>query len=234
MSSSMYSTHAKQYDLAIQDNLYNAHFERPNTLELVGDIAGLKVLDLGCGSGVYAQILLDNGADHVTCIDASEEMVALTKEKLGNKIDAYAQDLLLGLPKELDNQYDVVICPLMLHYLKDVSVLFADIARVMKKGGRFVFSTHHPFADFEYSKSGNYFDTEKVVDTWNTLGEPVEVVFYRRPLVDITNALTENGLVISHLSEGKVSETLKQKCEQTYQRLSTEPNFLFVRSEKPA
>ena len=66
-----------------QDNLYNAHFERPNTLELIGDVSGKKVLDLGCGSGLYAQILLARGASAVTCIDASQEMIEIVKGKLG-------------------------------------------------------------------------------------------------------------------------------------------------------
>ncbi|YCO00713.1 class I SAM-dependent methyltransferase [Vibrio sp. VNB-15] len=212
-----------------QDNLYNAHFERPNTLELIGDVSGKKVLDLGCGSGLYAQILLARGASAVTCIDASQEMIEIVKGKLGETVSAYAQDLSKGLPEEEDAQYDVVICPLMIHYIQDLRPLFNDVKRVLKAGGEFVFSTHHPFADFECSVSGNYYDKELVEDMWNTIGDPVPVAFYRRSLQDITDAITESRMAILALSEGKVNDKIREISEEHYQRLSTFPNFIFIK-----
>lgn len=212
-----------------QDNLYNAHFERPNTLELIGDVSGKKVLELGCGSGLYAQILLARGASAVTCIDASQEMIEIVKGKLGETVSAYAQDLSKGLPEEEDAQYDVVICPLMIHYIRDLRPLFNDVKRVLKAGGEFVFSTHHPFADFECSVSGNYYDKELVEDMWNTIGDPVPVAFYRRSLQDITDAITESRMAILALSEGKVNDKIREISEEHYQRLSTFPNFIFIK-----
>ena len=41
---------------------YNEYLEMPSTLELLGDIKGKKVLDYGCGSGIYAQLLTKKGA----------------------------------------------------------------------------------------------------------------------------------------------------------------------------
>ncbi|MHA2705777.1 class I SAM-dependent DNA methyltransferase [Vibrio owensii] len=229
MKQEMYTTYAKQYDLAAQDNLYNAHFERPNTLELVGDVAGKKVLDLGCGSGLYAQLLLELGASSVTCIDAAQEMIDIVEEKLGSSVTAYAQNLALGLPEEADGQYDLVICPLMVHYIEDLRPLFNDIQRVLKAGGQFVFSTHHPFADFECSASGNYYDKELVEDMWNTVGEPVPVAFYRRSLQDITDAITSSNMAMLAISEGKVNEKIREISQEHYQRLATFPNFIFIK-----
>lgn len=229
MKQDMYTTYARQYDLVTQDNLYNAHFERPNTLALIGDVSGKNVLDLGCGSGIYAQVLLALGASSVTCIDASEAMIEIVKNKLGASVTAYAQNLVLGLPKEVSSQYDLVICPLMIHYLDDLHPLFNDVHRVLKPGGQFVFSTHHPFADFECSTSGNYYDTELVQDTWDTVGEPVQVTFYRRSLQDITNAISNSGMAMLALSEGKVSEKIRELSPDQYQRLSTFPNFIFIK-----
>ncbi|WP_045463226.1 class I SAM-dependent methyltransferase [Vibrio hyugaensis] len=229
MKQEMYTTHAQQYDLVAQDNLYNAYFERPNTLELIGDVSGKKVLDLGCGSGLYAQILLARGASAVTCIDASQEMIEIVKDKLGETVSAYAQDLSKGLPEEDDAQYDLVICPLMIHYIQDLRPLFNDVKRVLKAGGEFVFSTHHPFADYECSSSGNYYEKELVKDMWNTIGDPVLVAFYRRSLQDITDAMTESGMAMLALSEGKVNDKIREISEEDYRRLSTFPNFIFIK-----
>lgn len=197
------------------------------------------MLDLGCGSGVYAQFLLEQGAKHVTCIDYSEEMVQLVASKaekaaLTDKVVAYAQDLSKGLPKEKDASVDLVISPLMVHYLEDLNPLFRDVHRVLRVGGSFVFSTHHPFADFECTQSGNYFERELVQEEWNTVGKPVQVSFYRRSLTEIMNALTQNGLVITQISEGEVSEKVKEMDEGRYEYLSKNPNFIFIKCQKLA
>ncbi len=57
MKSALYSKHAKQYDLAVKDNIYNTHLERPSLQALLGDLSQLTVLDLACGSGIYTEFL---------------------------------------------------------------------------------------------------------------------------------------------------------------------------------
>lgn len=232
MKSKLYSTHASAYDKAIRDNIYNAHFERPTLLSMLGDIAGKEVLDLGCGPGVYAEHLLAQGAKRITCVDFSEEMIALVQQKLGEQVTAYSQDLTLGLPREPDNSIDVMICPLVLHYMKDIQRFFKDVQRVLKPGGYLVLSTHHPFADFRESESESYFEQELLQDIWDTIGQPVEVAFYRRPLSSITDAITDNGLAITQINEGKVSEKLQTLSEEHYDYLSRKPNFIFIKCQK--
>ncbi|MHC4873717.1 MAG: SAM-dependent methyltransferase, partial [Planctomycetota bacterium] len=62
MSNKMYSQHAKEYDEAVRGNLYNSLYERPSLLSMLPSLEGLSVLDMGCGSGVYAEELLERGA----------------------------------------------------------------------------------------------------------------------------------------------------------------------------
>ncbi|TFH92720.1 class I SAM-dependent methyltransferase [Vibrio ouci] len=232
MKSELYSTYAKQYDSVITDNIYNAHLDRPTLLSMLGSVSGLNVMDLGCGPGVYSQYLLESDASKITCVDYSDEMVELVKEKFGGRVSTYQQDLSLGLPKEKSASVDVMICPLVLHYLEDLSLFFNEVSRVLKPKGYIVFSTHHPFADFECSKSGNYFERELVEEEWNTVGTPVPIRFYRRSLMEITDAITSSGLVISQLSEGKVSDKVKELDEDVYERLSRNPNFIFMKCSK--
>lgn len=230
--SKLYTKFAEQYDLAVQDNIYNAHLERPSLQAMLGNISGQDVIDLGCGSGVYADFLIKKGASKVTCIDYSEDMVNIVKRKFGTQVTAYAQDVSLGLISEEASSADLIICPLVVHYFEDLAPLFNDVYRVLKRGGYFAFSTHHPFADFECSTSGNYFERERVEDVWDTVGEPVEVAFYRRSLTEITKAITESGLVMVQLSEGEVSEKVKDISLEQYEHLSKNPNFIFIKCQK--
>ncbi|MFA0156487.1 class I SAM-dependent methyltransferase [Vibrio sp. 10N.261.46.A3] len=230
--SEMYTTYAKQYDSAARDNIYNALLERPSTIALLDDVNGLDIVDLGCGSGIYAQWFIEHGAKKVTCTDLSQDMVDLVNAKQIPNVTAYAQDAALGLPKEADNSADVIVCPLVLHYIEDLKPVFDDLYRVLKTGGYLVFSTHHPFADFECTLSGNYFKREFIQEEWNTVGTPVQVSFYRRSLTELCQAVTLSGLLISQITEGTIDEKAKAICESTYQRLSKNVNFIFMRCEK--
>ena len=226
MSSPMYREFAGEYDAAIQCNLFNAKFERPFLLSLLPEVNGKQVLDLGCGPGVYAEELTARGA-FVTAVDASDTMIELTKAKLKDKQRCYVQDIAAGLPNETTDYFDLVICPLAIHYIKDVSLLLADIRRVLKPDGLFIFSTLHPYIAFKSSPSGNYFATEEITEDWDTLGRPVPVTYFRRPQSDLVNEISKANMVISNIFEGKVTEELKQASAELYEKLSMEPHFMF-------
>jgi ubiquinone/menaquinone biosynthesis C-methylase UbiE len=228
MKGLMYSKFANDYDIAIQNNIYNAHLERPSLQAMLPDLTNKHVLDLGCGTGVYAKYLLENRAT-VTAIDASSEMIDIVNTKFGDELRTYTQDLSLGLPDEKSDNYDVVICPLTIHYIEDLSLLFNDVKRVLKRGGYFVFSTHHPLVDIESSLSGDYFERELVTEVWDTVGEPVEVKFYRRSLTELFNFISQANLCVVELSEGKPSEAMKEISVERYNHLSTNPNFIFIK-----
>ncbi|HCG5924814.1 TPA: class I SAM-dependent methyltransferase [Vibrio parahaemolyticus] len=230
--SEMYTKHAVKYAEVVKDNIYNALLERPSTMALLGDLQGKDVIDMGCGPGEYAQWLLEQSVGRLTCTDISEEMIALVKSKFGSNVHAYCQNLSQGLPLEKDNSADVIVCPLVLHYIENLTPVFESVYRVLKPGGYMVFSTHHPFADFECSESGNYFSRELVEEEWNTVGSPVKVQFYRRSLTEISEAITNTGLLISKISEGMVDEKAKELSESTYNHLKNNPNFIFFRCEK--
>jgi len=222
----MYNEHAAEYDIAIRDNIYNAKFERPSLLRLLPALSGKRVLDLACGPGVYALELVARGA-LVTAIDNSEQMVALTQSKIESPHNSYIQDISLGFPEEESRSFDVVICPLAIHYLPSLTTLFNDIARVLKPDGVFVFSTHHPHIDYRDSATGDYFATEKVTEQWQTLGRPVPVTFYRRPISTLAAEIANSGMVITNISEGIATEQLKNASPEHFKLLSSKPNFMF-------
>lgn len=226
MSSPMYTDFAKEYESAVRDNSYNAKFERPSFLSILPNLNGKNVLDLGCGPGVYAEELAKKGAV-VTAVDNSHEMIEITKQKIGAHHKAYVQDISIGLPQEATGHFDIVICPLAIHYLESIDTLFREIKRVLTKSGIFVFSTNHPYVDFSSSPSGNYFTTEKITEEWNTLGRPIPVSYYRRPISSIANSIFKSGMVISNISEGKPTEELRKSSPALFQKLSTKPNFMF-------
>ncbi|WP_417389294.1 class I SAM-dependent methyltransferase [Gimesia sp.] len=228
MLNPMYGRHAAEYAAAIRDNSYNAHYERPSLIALLPELQGKRVIDLGCGPGEYAAYLTSQGAT-VTAVDSSLEMISLVQQKLGNSVHAYAQDLTKGVPDEADRSFDLAVSPLMIHYLEDPTPLFRDVKRILKPEGQFVFSTHHPFVDYQFSPSGNYFLTEKIIDEWDTLGRPTRVEYFRRPLSALMQSLTDAGLYVVELSEGRPDKQMQESDPESYRKLSTAPGFLFLK-----
>lgn len=63
------------------ESAYNAWYDRPAVRELIGEVAGQRVLDAGCGPGLYAEELLAGGAE-VVAFDHSPKMVDLARNRL--------------------------------------------------------------------------------------------------------------------------------------------------------
>jgi SAM-dependent methyltransferase len=226
----MYHTRATEYAEVIKNNIYNALYDRPSLLSLVNSEKFSSCLDMGCGPGAYIESL-KIFCKSITAIDLSTEFIQMVSEKFP-EIRSYKCNLEDGLKEERDSSFDLVISPLTIHYIEDLNSLFSEVSRVLKDNGVFAFSTHHPSLDFEDSVSRNYFQREKLTQMWNTLSDEIAVSFYRRPLSETMNSLFRAGLVIEGFSEGKPSEKIKEISELHYQRLTTRPQFIFIKARK--
>lgn len=102
-------------------------------VELVGPIAGKRVLDVGCGSGALTAVLVDRaGAGAVSAIDPSASFVASVAEAFP-AIDvrrAHAEELPFG-----DASFDVVLAQLVVHFMSDPVRGITEMARVSVPGG---------------------------------------------------------------------------------------------------
>lgn len=87
-----YTGFAEAYAADNETNLLNAHYERPAMLDLAGDVAGRRILDVGCGAGPLSAALRDRGA-LVSGFDASSGMVELARRRLGDDADLRVADL---------------------------------------------------------------------------------------------------------------------------------------------
>ncbi|TQS75199.1 class I SAM-dependent methyltransferase [Ornithinibacillus gellani] len=207
---------------------YNAYYERPAMLAaLPQSLAGKKVLDADCSAGWYSERLLERGAT-VTGMDISPEMIKAAKARLGKKASFNCHDLEKPLPFERDT-FDIIICSLTLHYIKDWSQPMAEFARVLKPGGILLFSVHHPFMDFTRFECADYFDTIQLTDRWHKPSITIDVSFYRRPLQQIIHALVPK-FMIEELIEPQPLEKMNEANGDAYNYLMTNPHFLIVKA----
>lgn len=119
--------------------------EWPSLRTQLPPLAGLRVLDVGCGFGWFARWARAAGAASVVGVDLSERMLARAAEMTDDAAIEYRRADLegAGLPGA-DGEFDVAFSSLALHYVVRLGELVAEVRRVLKKGGVFVFSIEHP------------------------------------------------------------------------------------------
>ncbi len=117
--------------------------EEPIVQKAIGDVRGLSVLDLGCGTGRHAYWLAAAGAD-VTAIDFSEGMLQKARKKLERtNVRLGVHDLHEPLPFQ-DATFDLIVSGLVLEHIRDLPAFFGEAHRVLRQHGRATISTLHP------------------------------------------------------------------------------------------
>jgi 2-polyprenyl-3-methyl-5-hydroxy-6-metoxy-1,4-benzoquinol methylase len=134
-------------------------------LELLGPVAGLRVLDVACGHGRITRELARRGAD-VVGIDISGNLISKARESEQNEplgiryihADVTAPEVLGG------HEFDVVACSFGLSDIDDLAGAVAAISGALRPRGWFAFSILHPcFAGGKdisgsWPPTGSYYD----------------------------------------------------------------------------
>jgi 2-polyprenyl-6-hydroxyphenyl methylase / 3-demethylubiquinone-9 3-methyltransferase len=110
--------------------------------ERCGDLAGKRVLDVGCGGGILTEAMARSGAK-VTGIDLSDKALSVARLhqlESGVKVD-YRLIAAEALVAEEPAGFDVVTCMELLEHVPDPASLVAACAGLVKAGGLIVFST---------------------------------------------------------------------------------------------
>ena len=105
-------------------------------------LAGKKVLDVGCGGGILSESMAHRGAI-VTGIDMGEAPLSVAKlHKLESGVEVNYQRITAEeLAAEQPEQYDIVTCLEMLEHVPDPSSIIRACSQLVKPGGHVFFST---------------------------------------------------------------------------------------------
>ena len=188
--------------------LANEFIDMPAVLSLVPDqLTGLRVLDAGCGSGIYSAILARRGAS-VLGIDASRKMIEIAAGESPDNCDLSYSVGDIAAMNVSDAAFDLVMCNYVMENIGDIAGVFAEFHRVMKPGGSCIVSISHPLRAQAIREQGaddrevwtlrDYFDRgERKSD----FGGGMVVPKYKRPLEDYTEAIAAASLLIRRLLE---------------------------------
>jgi ubiquinone/menaquinone biosynthesis C-methylase UbiE len=245
-----YDMNAEAYNAHVTnpaDSVYHAYYEKPAMHAELPSLSGLDVISIGCGSGVDAQYLKDNGSRKVVGIDISDCMITIAKRDHPG-IEFSVMDMeKLNFP---DNSFGVAYSSLAIHYLEDWTVALKEAHRVLKPSGTFIFSCGHPFDQtWERIETDTHINNylgdsrDKQDSTHNIYGDymaaktngtkkivgglaHVDVVTYHQTFAKMVQYITAAGFNVEKLVEPLPLEEMKTYSLFSYDRLMKIPAFV--------
>lgn len=212
-----YDVFADEFLVHAEDGFFNAHYDRPTCLSLLGDVAGRRVLDAACGPGLYAEELISRGAD-VVGFDQSPRMVRICRERAGRG-EFRVHDLADPIGWLPDASVDLVLCALAIEYIDDRVAALREFRRVLRPGGALVMSRQHPTGDW-LRHGGSYFDTRIIEETWS---KGWLVRYWLAPLQVTCEEIFQAGFLIERLLEPRPEPEAATLDPEEYERLAREP-----------
>lgn len=186
-----YDRWSHQYDV---DGNPLIALEEKHFPEILGEIAGLRVADIGCGTGRHSSRLAEAGA-RVVALDFSTGMMRKARERRAAEHIAFAVSDISGTLPIRDHSFDRIICCLVLDHIHDVASLFRELSRVCRRNGFIAISSMHP--------------AMMLRDIQAQFHDPVSGATIRprsapNQMSDYVNAAVAAGLRIEHMSEHAV------------------------------
>lgn len=186
-SQQAYALWAAAYPARAHNALMQA--EESAMRDLMPSLAGLRVLDLACGSGRYARVAVEAGATTCTGVDNSAAMLETGRTENSGSIH-YIQGDTRQIPLRAACM-DAVLCGLALGHVPHLDEALREIARVLVPGGAALISDFHPFLFLDGKQR-----TFSAPD-----GEVYAVEHYAHLYSDYHRAAQRHGLTITHVSE---------------------------------
>ena len=180
-------------------------------LNLIPDLAGKRVLELGCGSGhTLAYLWETRNASEVWGLDLSETQIRFTQEfldqkKIPAKLFLASMDENPGIP---ENNFDLIVSIYSLGWTPNLSHTLTLVHSYLKPGGLFIFSWEHPAyqcLNYDDTMSKYVFDQSYLQEgpVLHPSWKGVEIVINHRKLSTYLNAMAQSGLTLQQVIESE-------------------------------
>ncbi|NMB67169.1 MAG: class I SAM-dependent methyltransferase [Chloroflexi bacterium] len=216
---------------------------------------GEQVLDVACGNGALARRLADLGA-RVTACDVSPVFIERARARsagYGERVayalaDATDESQLLALG---EGRFDAATCTMALMDMAQIEPLFRALARLVRPGGRFVFTTMHPSFNSnsphklleEADRDGELVVTaamkiERYITPFHSLGlgiigQPEPQYYFHRPLHLLLQPAFRAGWMIDGLEEPAFPPEKEGRRPFSWETFKEIPPVLAVRCRRP-
>jgi ubiquinone/menaquinone biosynthesis C-methylase UbiE len=187
-----------------------------NELRLLGNVSGLHILEIGCGGGQCSIAFARQGAVAVG-VDLSDAQLEHARRRAVHEgVDvSFVQGSAEDLSAFADAGWDVIFSAYAFQYIADMPRCLRECARVLRPGGRLVFSLDHPiricfFDDEEHESSlyptRSYFDHRPIAWIFGDTG--VWMHSHHRTIAEWIDMLSQAGFCLQRLVEPSLPQSM--------------------------
>jgi SAM-dependent methyltransferase len=235
------------HDFAAGPNSYSRQIEQPALRGLLGSLAGLRVLDAGCGSGLSTFFLESLGPAELSGLELSEEMLAIAQSEADQNGSAarFLHGDAFTLMSIADRSIDLLFASGLTHYFPHLEPFFQACRRVLVPGGRAVLSIIHPVYTAQYPlfQSPEHLPADEewqvryldrglraYVQPWVEFSdlEPFVVTSYHHTLGDYVAALTAAGFRLDAFVEPLPPPEFAERFPSRYNAYMATPTFAIL------
>jgi len=203
---------ATWYDKLVGDSGsdYHQHVILPATKDLLQVSSGEKVLDLCCGQGVLAPLVLAAGAQYVG-VDASPKLIESARKRVRHENSRFLISDVTKPAAWADGSFDAAACLMAVHDVPMLDQMFANLSNALIPGGRAILIFMHPC--FRIPRQSHWgWDEQKKIQyrRMDRYGEPLTIPiqthpglaseghtqFHHRPLAAYINELGAAGMAV--------------------------------------
>jgi len=231
----------EQVKSAKKPNYSKLYVVTPALMDLLGNVNGKEILEMGCGDGYWLKILTEKGAK-CTGFDLSENQIKSAKENDSqNKIKYFVADASKKIELN-DNSFDVIFLEHVLLEISDLSKIkkiFKEVSRLLRNDGFLIVSDLHPlapetnFPNIEVDEGYTYFKSGfsiKIVST-KPDGTVTKYTDFHWTFQDLISSMTENGLKVVKVLEPTPDEKTVGKYPYLQYR-KDKPLALMIKAQK--
>ncbi len=160
--------------------------------EMLETLQGKRAVDLGCGTGRNTRKLSALGAD-VIGMDFSEGMLKKARESSNHftSVRYLQHDLNRRLPFN-DDEFDAVVCSLVIEHIQNLTPVFQEMKRICKPSGYIVVSDLHPTMRLKDAQA--QFTDKKT-------GQDIRPIGYPHSMSEYVLSIQEAGLMVAAMKE---------------------------------
>jgi len=215
----IWNSNAKDWDdyMGENGNIWHKELIAPETERLLNLKSGDKLLDVGCGNGLFARKIAEQGIK-VIAFDFSESNIKIAKKYNDTNIEYLTLDATLksDLLKLGVKKFEGVVSNMVFMDMPDITCLFSTVKELLTEKGAFVFSIQHPCFNSEYAdikEKGRLLLSDYInPDMSKGIAIPTQTekqYYFHRPISYYLNLGIANGLVVN----GFIEPTFKSKDE---------------------
>lgn len=182
----------------------------PTLIKLLGDIRQMKIIDIGCGSGVLTNKLARKGAI-VVGVDPSKEMIRIANKEYGTvKGIKFHNQSIQKFSSTINTKFDLAVSNMSLITIENLQTVMDSTYSLLKPKGKFIFNITHPcfwnqYRQYESDKTFQYMTEHaqkgKFIITKDSTGLKSPTTHFHRPLERYFECLSRASFVIEELVE---------------------------------